>query len=184
MSGMSSMHLTGAACAPETRRVDAALRVMFLGWHWSVEQLPGVCVGDLVKCAPLRQGDALYVQDESELLPGIWASRLEPVHSCPRMCPRFCTPGNWGIETTSNAPGHECSFPGVGVLHTRRTQSATSPSGSTHSRIGGTTSWAPGADSKPTGAALAPAPGLLPVSRSLGTDRPRGSSDSSIGGEL
>jgi len=73
---MSRVHLNGARCAPETRRVDAALRVMFLGWHWSVQQVPGVCVGDLVNCAPSQQGDALYVQGESGSLPGIWASRL------------------------------------------------------------------------------------------------------------
>ena len=184
MSGMSSVHLTGAACAPQTRRVDAALRVMFSGWHWSVQQLPGVHVGGLVQCAPAHQGDALYVQGESESLSGIWASRLEPAHSCLYMCPRCCTPASSGTATTSNAPEHGCSSPGVGVLHTPQTPLTTSPSGSMHSHTGGTAAGAPDADSRPIGAAAAQALCLLPLSCSSDIDRPLVSSDLSIGGDL
>lgn len=184
MSGMSSKHLTGAACAPEARRVDAALRVTFFGWHWSVQQLPGVHVGDLVACVPATRGDALLVRGGSEGLQGIWASRLEPVRSCLHTCPRCCTPASLGTATTVNAPAHGCSFPGVGVLHTHQTPLATSPSESTRSRTVGTAAGAPDAGSTPTGAEVVPAPCLLPLSCSSGTDRPLGSSDRSIGGEL
>lgn len=184
MSSMSSEHLTGAVAPPQTRRVDAALRVTFAGQHWSVQLLQGVHVGDLVQCAPSHQGDALFVQGESGSLPGIWASPLEPVHSCLHTCPRLCTPASSGTGTTWSAPGHGCSCPGVGVPHTPQTPRATTPSGSTRSHTADIAAEAPGADSIPTGGAVASARCLSPLRCSSGTGRPLASSDGSLGGVL
>lgn len=127
----------------ERRRVDAALRITYQGWHWSVVDLPGVCVGDLVQCRLTRRGAFLRIRADREAPSSILASRLEPAHSHPH------TPAPVGIEvssgtaTTSHAPGPRHPCPGEHAPRTPRKPPAAKHEARRRSRSAGTAGAAP-----------------------------------------
>lgn len=153
------------------RHVDAALRVTFHGWYWSVQNLPGVHVGDVVLCLPAQQGAALFVRTEGELPPGILASRIEPVHSHPHTPAQIGTPVSSDTSTTASEPAHQCSCPGPHAERTPQTPPAATPAVHTHSRTSDTAGEAPGVHS--ISIELVLPPGLLQGCCSQGTGKSR-----------
>lgn len=163
------------------RRVDAAMEITHLGWKWSVQPLPGVHVGDVVFCHPQAQGDALYVQSENELQPGIWASLSGPARSHLHTCPQPGMRANSGTATTCYAPAHSHSCPGLHAVRTLQQSPAATPAGRKRIRIAGTAAVAPGAGSTPTAQVAAQALCSLPVCHKPGIGKSQNSLNSSIG---
>lgn len=165
------------------RKVDAAMRITFGGWYWSVLDLPCVHVGDLVHCQPALKAGVLRVQVESGSLSNIWASPLERVHSCLRTCPQSGTEASSGNGTTSSGPARECSCPAVLAQHTPQTPPSTTGADSTHIRIAGKEGAVPVADPTPTGVGAGRGQSWLPEHHIPGIDRSQDSSHFSLGGK-
>lgn len=183
VTNLTSSQLVQAdsAMAFVRRCVDAALEITHQGWKWSVQALPGVQVGDVVLCHPQAEGDALYVQSENGLQPGIWASWTEPARNHPHTRPQSSTRGNWGIATTCCVPAHPHACPGQHVVHTPQLQPATTPVARKRIHIAGTAVGEPGAGSTPTAQAAAQPPCSSPVRHKPGIGKPLVSLNSSIG---
>lgn len=166
----------------EQRRVDAALRITYQGWHWSVADLPGVQVCALVECRLTRRGAFLRVRAASEAHAGILASRLELAHSHPHTPPPVGIEVNSGRQTTSREPAHQSASPSAPADRTPQTPQAASREARKHSRNVGTADVAPVVCSISIELAPAPAPVRSPASRKKGRNRPRVSLRISIDG--
>lgn len=96
---------------PVACKVDAAMRITYQGWFWSVLQLPGACVGGLVQVLQVLPSGALIVSAESEQLPSTLASPIEPAHSHPHKCPPLHNCASLGSCSTDGGPAHQYACP-------------------------------------------------------------------------
>lgn len=64
-------HINAAA---SLRRVDASLCITYQGSRWSVMQVPGACVGDLVRVWPAPQAGVLCAASASAVQQGTLAA--------------------------------------------------------------------------------------------------------------
>lgn len=157
----------------EHRRVDAVLRITYQGWHWSVADLPGVHVGDLVQCRPTRRGAFLRVRADREAPSSILASRLEPAHSHRHTSPPVGIEVSSGTGTTSRAHEPRSSSPDAHAPHTPQRPPTARPEAHTHSRSAGTAGAVPAVCSISIELAAVPAQGQSPRPRKKGRNRQR-----------
>lgn len=81
-----------APAAPaELRVVDAALCITYQGARWSVQQVPGVCVGDRVHVWPAHQAGVLCAAAGNAAQPGTLAAWIGPAHSPRHTCSPCCS---------------------------------------------------------------------------------------------
>lgn len=90
-------HINAAA---SLRRVDASLCITYQGARWSVMQVPGACVGDLVRVWPAPQAGVLCAASASAGQQGTLAAWMGPAHSPLHMCKQCCTPALYGTVVT------------------------------------------------------------------------------------
>ena len=146
-----------APAAPaELRVVDAALCITYQGARWSVQQVPGVCVGDRVHVWPAPQGGVLCAAAGNAAQPGTLAEWIGPAHSPRHTCSPCCSHMSWGTQPTSHAPACQCACPGQRAGGTPQTPPGATHTAHTHSRNPGTAHAAPAVGASPTVQAAQP----------------------------
>lgn len=145
------------ACAQvELQRVDAAMCIRYQGARWSVLQVPGVRVGDLVRVWPAPPAGVLCAAAGNAAQPGTLAEWIDPAHSLPRTCVLTGTHKSWGNPPTAHAPACQCACPGPHAGGTPQTPPGATHMAHTHSHSQGTAHAAPACGANPTGLAAQP----------------------------